>query len=261
MCRPTCSNMPTLTITIGDRAENHVHMQMIGTAAPCGFNAKELETIQTTFEDKGTTCELIDLAANRENVQSADLLVIRNGVDVILEDDGNADELYEENSTLPFDKKAKMYGRVCNKKARHNLCYGLTSQEPDYEAGKGRIIAFTEVLLLNLIMSRLVKFFGEKAANLVAEANWYYDILKCGIGFHGDAERRIVIGIRLGETIPLHYQWFFKGKPVGERIKVNLNHGDIYVMSDKATGYDWKKKNIPTLRHAAGCKKFLTINS
>jgi hypothetical protein len=30
-------------------------------------------------------------------------------------------------------------------------------------------------------------------------------------------------------------------------------------MSDKAVGFDWKKKNIMTLRHAAGCEKFLEI--
>lgn len=30
-------------------------------------------------------------------------------------------------------------------------------------------------------------------------------------------------------------------------------------MSEKATGYDWKLKKIPTLRHAAGAEKYLTI--
>jgi hypothetical protein len=30
-------------------------------------------------------------------------------------------------------------------------------------------------------------------------------------------------------------------------------------MSEKAVGFDWKKKKIPTLRHAAGCIKYLTI--
>jgi hypothetical protein len=33
----------------------------------------------------------------------------------------------------------------------------------------------------------------------------------------------------------------------------------MYVMSEKATGNDWKKKNILTLRHAAGAEKYLTI--
>ena len=34
----------------------------------------------------------------------------------------------------------------------------------------------------------------------------------------------------------------------------------MYIMSEKATGQDWKKNLIiPTLRHAAGCSKY-TIN-
>jgi 2-hydroxy-3-keto-5-methylthiopentenyl-1-phosphate phosphatase len=37
----------------------------------------------------------------------------------------------------------------------------------------------------------------------------------------------------------------------------DLNDGDIYFMSQKAVGTDWKRKIIPTLRHAAGAKKYL----
>jgi hypothetical protein len=33
----------------------------------------------------------------------------------------------------------------------------------------------------------------------------------------------------------------------------------MYVMSYKAVGFDWKKKSIMTLRHAAGSDKFLVI--
>lgn len=35
----------------------------------------------------------------------------------------------------------------------------------------------------------------------------------------------------------------------------------MYIMSEKATGYDWKKRSIYTLRHAAGCKKYLKLAS
>jgi hypothetical protein len=38
-----------------------------------------------------------------------------------------------------------------------------------------------------------------------------------------------------------------------------LDDGDIYVMSEKAVGTDWKKKVIYTLRHSTGCAKFTTI--
>lgn len=57
----------------------------------------------------------------------------------------------------------------------------------------------------------------------------------------------------------LHYKWWLRFNDVGKRIKLKLHHGDMYVMSDKATGYDWKKSSILTLRHAAGAKKFRAI--
>jgi len=95
---------------------------------------------------------------------------------------------------------------------------------------------------------------------LFAEGNYYYDINKCGIGYHGDTERKIVIGIRLGASMPLCFKWFTKGEPINadsHKIQIILNDGDIYLMSEKAVGYDWKKKNKVTLRHAAGCDKYL----
>ena len=45
-------------------------------------------------------------------------------------------------------------------------------------------------------------------------------------------------------------------------IKINKNIfqiGDVYVMTEKAVGSDWKKSTILTLRHSAGCKKYTTI--
>ena len=58
----------------------------------------------------------------------------------------------------------------------------------------------------------------------------------------------------LGESRPIHWQWYFKSQPIGERIKFTINNGDMYIMSEKTSGYDWKKRNLKTLRHAAGEK-------
>jgi len=58
----------------------------------------------------------------------------------------------------------------------------------------------------------------------------------------------------------LHYHWFKNSEAIGKTIKLSFDHGDMYVMSEKATGFDWKLKTIPTLRHAAGAKKFLSFN-
>ncbi len=256
----------TITLTFGECAENHVKMQKIGKIAQKGFSIEELKSTCRKFRRKGYICkhiilnEYLDYYQNDDNTAYASILIVRNGVEALLNNVGrNADDLFCEQSSLTPDTKAKMYGRVVNKKARYNLCFSETSQEPDYNNGKGRIIAFTDVPLTQSIRECLPLFVGDKATNLKVEGNYYYNISKCGIGFHGDTERKRVIGVRLGASLPLHYQWFYKSKPVGRRVELMINHGDIYVMSEKATGFDWKTKNAYTIRHAAGCEKFLTI--
>ena len=102
---------------------------------------------------------------------------------------------------------------------------------------------------------------GEKGKDLNCLANYYYDIKKCGVGFHGDEESRRVIGIRLDASIPLHYQWFSEGKAIGSRFEVILNDGDLYIMGSKAVGYDWKNSSIITIRHAAGAAKYLQMKA
>ncbi len=68
-----------------------------------------------------------------------------------------------------------------------------------------------------------------------------------------------MVGVRVGASFPLRYVWYYKGNPISAPIDLMLNHGDLYIMSEKATGQDWKKKNTCTLRHAAGADKFITI--
>lgn len=59
--------------------------------------------------------------------------------------------------------------------------------------------------------------------------------------------------------MPLHYQWFYQKLPIGKRVELSLDHGDLYIMSEYATGYNWKRRIIPTLRHAAGAEKYLKV--
>jgi len=136
--------------------------------------------------------------------------------------------MFNEHISLDVDKKAWMRGKVVNKHARWNLCFDTESRDP----------------VTKILLSQISSYVGPKAENLKGEGNYYYNKSKCGIGFHGDSERRKVIGIRLGdgESSPLHYQWFSKSEAVGERLIIPLNSGDMYVMSEKAVGTDWKKK-------------------
>lgn len=248
----------------------------------------------------------------------------------------------------------KIRGVVKNKLARHNLLFQHgVSQEPEYLAGKGRIVDLDSLPSLcqveNRLFSEIKKALisgGSKTPmpEIICEGNLYYDIKKCGIGFHGDTERTRVVCLTIANSekrvaltwgdagenhtgnqmigkiqpvgtgykpadleilsksfsglgykteliplfrdgeipnivekasvlivrswvksqsktplnYPMRWQWFQKSKPVGRPYDILLNDGDIYIMSEKAVGKDWKKSSHFTLRHAAG-KKYVSL--
>ncbi len=252
-----------ITITMGDVAENHVGMEQLGKICDpgSGFNLQDLQMIKTNMEKIGAKCDIVTLKSPDPATADAYVLVIKDGVNCILKQTTNytKTDMFNEQKKLNFDKKALMRGKVVNKHARWNVCYDTQNRDPDYENGKGRIIGYDTIPISYTVISNLEKYFGPKAKDLKGEGNYYYDVNKTGIGYHGDLERTKVIGIRLGSTIPLHYQWFNKSKPVGDNIEIKLNGGDMYVMSEYAVGTNWKKSSLFTLRHAAGSSNYVKL--
>lgn len=250
-----------ITITWGDQAENGIGMQQLGQLRPpgSGFTIEELEDIynQHDLADIYYLCEP-DVPDQVNSGERAAVLVLRNGIDYMA-DMRMHDDLFLEMKDLDYDKKKLIRGRVVNSHARWNLCIDKQAQIADLKEGKGTVISFSQVPQLMSIADQFEIVFGDKARKLKGEINYYYDIDKCGIGFHGDAERRIVIAMRLGASMPLYYQWYKYGEAIGNVIEIPLNGGDIYIMSEKAVGTDWKKRNCATLRHAVGASKYTKL--
>ncbi len=252
----------TFTLTFGDQGENHAGMQKIGKLLDKGMSVEEIDNIQELFEKRGYVCDriclnnLLDEEAKKKVDGEAVVLVIRGGLKFLL-NDVDPDLFFEEQDSLEKDKKAMMRGRVVNKNARYNLCFSDFDQKADFENGKGTVVHFDHVPLLNTVRKNISKHFGDKCKHMIAEGNYYYDPSICGIGYHGDSERRVIVGIRVGASMPLHFRWYYKGEIVSPTQKMMLDHGDVYVSSEKAVGFDWKKSSKYTLRHAAGCDKFL----
>src|SRR5581483_4647692 len=134
---------------------------------------------------------------------------------------------------ISCNMKALMKNKVVNKHARHNVCFGEEARIADIPNGQGTIIAFNTVPCINYIRTQLPLFLGTKANSLLAEGNKYIDVAVNGIGAHGDTERALVIGVRIGQSFPLQYSLFIKFKPVGKKIKFLLDDGDMYIMSHK----------------------------
>ena len=257
-----------MTLTFGDCAENHQGMQMLGEGASEGFTPADLERIVDLMEGLGygEKCELIDLrdlAAERgEDVPEpspAYLLVLRQFLT-----QKRANDIFEENMAFEWDKQLWNWKQkvVQNKHARHNVCYDEEAQEANFPEGKGTIVAWKSVPATHAVARALPVLLGEKGEGLVCEGNLYYDVAKTGIGWHGDKERKKVVGVRFGESIPLKFRWWYRNKSFGETLSVLLNHGDAYIMSEKAVGWDWgcAVKHGPTLRHSAGSEKYTKVS-
>jgi len=250
--------MSAICLTFGEQAETHVGMEIRGNGlSKNGYNDDDFQKLRGFFEPKGFKVETLDLCkiSNKLQFPKAKVLVIRNGVFGLRI---FKDKLMSDLEKCEWDKKYydTRRGKVLNKHARYNLCFGNESQEPDYENKKGRVVAYKDLWRLKSIRKQLMAILYE--SDLQCEGNYYQNLNKMGIGFHGDSERKKVIGINL--TNPnniereLHYKWYKNGAIVSDTCKIKLRSGDIYIMSEKASGYDWKRRGIYTLRHSAGVK-------
>ena len=253
-------NKQTITITFGEQVENSYRDKKIGKIRDNGYTVRELRDIQAKFNNDGYIAELIELnklLPDDAAAEEAAVLLIRNGIHAFMGD--NKDDLMDEQVNLEWNKKWLWYGSVKNRSARYALVYAEHDIEPDYEHGISRVISFNRLPLLTKVREGLPKYFGDKAANLLAEGNNYYDVNKCYIGYHGDFERKIVLAIRLGSDLPLRYMWYLGGEAKGDKCELVLSNGDMYLMSEKATGWDSRKRKIYVLKHSAGLEKNIKI--
>lgn len=138
----------------------------------------------------------------------------------------------------------------------------LLLQYPDYDnIGKGCVYDIERLPFLDKLCKKVIKYCKEIGYDFsddgfIAEGNFYFDVDETYIGFHGDAERKAVFGVRLGSCdMPLFYGWWKNSNYIQNSMKGFLiRSGSAYIMSEKAVGTDWMKRsdNLMTLRHSAG---------
>lgn len=234
-------------------------MARYGEPAQRGFTRFELETAAARCQQLGYQTELYDLCTGLPWYYDVDaqVLVVRDGCYLFPEHE----QLIKEISAISSEtnSRARRDGKVFLRKAYRNLCISDRYVQPYIEQGRGTVLPFAELPYIDTARQVLPQIFGDKAHNLYAKLNYYYDIYRCGMGYHGDGEHKRVIALRVGENIPLHFQWFYGGKAVGKNMPLDIHGNDIYIMSEKAVGFDWHCRHIPTLRHAAGCVKYTDL--
>lgn len=253
-----------IALTFGDAGENHTGMEMVGKLGKegSGFTKKDLLNIKSHLDKLGYNSHFHSFTL--KSVFLGGILIVRNFLGM-----AEQENLFQEQIKLEWDQKYwdTRRKKVLNKHARANILFleGV-EQNPDYENKKGTIIDSNKLNYFCKFKTHLIDILtmglkNDKAKNIICEGNKYFNLNKCGIGYHGDTERRKVICLSLGgKEYPMNWVWFQKHKPIKAPYEFKLNSGDLYIMSEKAVGNDWKKSNIPTLRHGAGANKYISLN-
>ena len=261
-------------ITFGEVSILHEGGEEIGgTIRLNGFSVDDLERIEKQINDKSTELGsppaqvvrldgLLPEELREDN--SAAVLLVRNGVHHIMNGDMTADILYaEQKEHVTYDKKYYdvRRARTLNKRARYNVVFGNEGRVASVDYRQCTIVPFGSLPHLNRFRVALGEVLGEQADGLSAEGNHYYHD-QSGIGFHGDGERKIVICASLGKTSTLRFHWRMSDETVHREeygpIDIEVCHGDVYIMSEKATGWDWRKTSRTRLVHAAGTDRYIS---
>ena len=253
-----------VSLTYCDVGENGPGMEKLGQKTSHPVSVNDLGAMKQRFEALGGKAEVFDLKAAMEGVDVGHLevrevavLVMRGFTDAVLGNGTLAQIESEVQSMQQFgltDSKALMRGQVKNKNARHNNVVADFVQQPDIAAGRGTVVPFADYAAMSKMRAAAAEWM-QQGHPLVAEQNRYFDVASCGIGWHGDAERDVVWGLRVGEAtraMPLMFQAYTRCSTVGPKTTVHLAPGDVYVMSHVAVGKDWRSSSLLTWRHAAG---------
>ena len=133
----------------------------------------------------------------------------------------------EKLLSLLIEVRADIQSKTMNKRARFNTTFGETAVTASTDFQQPTVHKFPTHLAV--FRAGLEAHLGSKAHGLNAEGNQYYEP-KSGIGFHGDAERKIVICLSLGGSSVLRYHWRFPGSSEHtlRGIDLRVGHGDLY---------------------------------
>lgn len=266
MNHPNHNTMMTnrYALTLGEQSEIHVGCEIHGEGlADEGFSVEELMEMKEHFQDQAELVILSDaLPEDVRGQNKAAVLHIKDGVNLLMGSASYADEMLEEQMSVKYDEFYwdRRRQRMLNKIARHNAVFGERHIEASEDYRQSTVIGYDEVPKFQRVRDMLPEVFGEKARNLNSEGNHYYDP-KSGIGYHGDCERKRVICCSLGTPTSLYFYWRGPGssEACSQKFEFKLAHGDMYVMSEKATGFDWRMRSRYRLVHGAGARGYVEV--
>lgn len=126
----------------------------------------------------------------------------------------------------------------------HNWKYNFSQSE-----NRGTIYNSSLIPSLNLMQSILQNEVGYLP---VVEATYYYNNQLCYTPLHKTNNRKKIVGLGLGSTIPLQFVWYHSKQRCSDSFSIPIEHGDLYIISEAAAGISKEKQTGLYLKYGIG---------
>lgn len=256
----------SFSIMFEDKIEGY-KTETIGQTSQFGFSNQDLFNLKQSFPDN---TELINLKEMLPPIlhefPDVYILVLKNHFGDLSNDLLNVCVNPENSSNneitgICWDKFKVRTNKNCDKllvqmKDKYRLIFNDLQDgykknfQPEYQTST--IYNYQRIPSLNQIKQYLDRVFN---FNSVIEGYCYYDINESFTPFHRDRDRRKLLLLRLGKSLPVNFRWYHGTIHCSAIFSLNLNHGDLLIMSDSVNGFGKDGTTKLYLKYSEGLHK------
>ena len=204
----------------------------------------------------------VALASQLTEASEACALLIKGGIQRLSKNPLAAGRLFQEQLDLPYEGKFFDKGRTFTRRSYKTLKFGQTEVGPSGDFAQPTVVSFNSVPQLQQFLGHLDMFQDNLSS---AQGIEYFvsrreqaadgGMMGCAsrLGWHGDSQRRI-LSMCLGHPGILKFAWRLPGTSANlpkSHTEIFLDHGDVYLLSEKATGSNWKKRSLLRVVHTS----------
>lgn len=238
----------SFSVMFEDKVEGY-KTEEIGTTSEFGFTNEELFEIYKLFPDKSQLINLKNMLPQLlHDFPDVYVLVVKNpfenesnellNVCISPENSENGNITGISWDTFRVRKNKNGDKTVIQAKDKHRILFNDLSNQykrsciPNYDLCS--IYNSNKIPSLMRIKNYLDSFLRFSS---VVEAYSYFNVSETYTSFHRDRDRRKLILMRLGVSLPVNFRWYHGTIKCSSTFSINLNHGDLLFMSDSVNGY------------------------
>ena len=220
-----------------------------GVVAAEGFSTDHLRACCALLQTQGLRARIVELnPLCPVPARDACVLVVRDP------NPQRTAACLEAVKGIQYDNFTFAYGKILTAHSRHLVFAGATPRVGDRDKGLHTILPWAGLPPLESARQWITAQLATTEIQAACILK-YPSIETGGLSWHGDGERKQTIVYRvdpISSKRPLWFRWYHKSLPIGEPVAVHLEAGDFCIASEVAVGTDFKKRSLPTVRHATG---------